>query len=140
MLHNVCISQRPSFFLFTRHQSPLSYGSGLHIHRTRLGTKFIAISFLQLWNGKTVQLRALCFWPMKFRAEKLYCRGLRFPVLHDKGNVGSGDEIVSVPEATLPLTRREREREREREGKLSAHAPGMIVGFVTNRYRACMTR
>ena len=42
-------------------------------------------------NGTTA--RAPGFWPMKFRAEKL-CRGLRFPVPQDKGNVGSGDEIA----------------------------------------------
>ena len=43
-----------------------------------------------------VQLRVLCVWPMKCRAETDYPRVSRFPVPQDKGNVGSGDEIVQV--------------------------------------------
>ena len=41
-----------------------------------------------------VKLRTLCQWPMKCRAQTEFPRGLRFPVPLDKGNGGSGDEIV----------------------------------------------
>ena len=38
----------------------------------------------------------LYFWPMKFSAQMLYPRGLRFPVPLDKGNEGSGNEIGTL--------------------------------------------
>ena len=41
-----------------------------------------------------VEMRTLCQWPLKCRAQTHLPRGLRFPVPQDKGNDGSGDEIV----------------------------------------------
>ena len=41
-----------------------------------------------------VELRTLCQWPMKYRAQTHLPRGHRFPVPLDKGNEGSGDEIA----------------------------------------------